>query len=314
MNGVVTAFVAISPRFVIAGNSESSLSLRQYDLSDSTAVVSPPDSSSWPPTLDPATFPLFGLKSSVLLGKCSHSSVSSLSAAENHVLATSGSSASLWDVVARARLRHFSTLDVANCADFITPDLLAVAGNACQLSLFDVRSHSSSAVFSKKIASDNLYGLAVDGLVVYCGGADGDIYKVDLRNQVKETWQLWRKDAILDLKVAPRGVAGVVASTESGRLCCVESSGSDYKFSFDTGEKFAHRVNCDVAVSRNGMDIACGGENGQAYVFQYDGTLRRRIEVPIGGDLVASVCLSESGLFVSSGPDVLYAEMEGLEL
>lgn len=309
MESVVTAFVVVSPLFVVSGNAESYLSLRHYELGGPMSVSSASISPSTSSTLI-RTFPRIELKSSVLLGKCSHSPVSSLTTAENHVLATSGLSASLWNVVKRTRVRHFSSLDIANCADFVTPQLLAVAGNACHLSLFDVRSNSSSAVLSKKIASDNLYGLGVDGPVVYCGGADGDIYKVDLRNQTRETWKLWRKDAILDLKVAPGDISGVMVSTESGKVCCVESSGSDYKFTFDSGEKFTHRVKCDVAISQNGMDVACGGEKGHAYVFQYDGKLRRRLEVPMGGDLVASVSLGQNGLFASTGSEVVYVGME----
>lgn len=307
---MVTALVAISPRFVATGDADSCLHIRQFDIDAAKLGGFGRSHTLEIQGLDKPKFPLYKPTSSVSLGKCSHSPVSSLCAAGNNILATSGSSASLWDVVSRSRVRHFATTDVANCADFVTPNLVAVAGNACELSLFDVRSHHSSPILSKKVALDNLYGLVVDGSVVYCGGADGDIHKVDLRNQKKETWQLWRKDAILDLKMAYGSTSGVVASTESGRVCCVDSYESDYKFSFDTGESFSHRIKCDVVSTSKGVDVACGGENGVVYVFQYDGKHELRTDITIGEGLVASVCWSGDDLFASTGSDVVFVDLE----
>lgn len=295
--GIVTAFVPISDNFVVTGDSESRLSILRFDRTPQRFARN--SSQSWSLTRPVAANSM---------GKCSHMPVTSLSSLEQHILAASGSSVSLWDIVGRTRLRHYATSDVTNSAEFITANLLAAAGNGCQLSLFDIRSHNMKPAMSQQIASDNLYAIAVEGTVVYCGGADGNIYKIDLRGQVKEKWEMPGKDAILDLKAGPSG--DIVCVSESGKVCGVGSTSEHYLFSYEVDGQFTHRVKCDIASSNtSGLDIVCGGESGQACVVHYDGKeCHHRFDVPIGDGLVATVKWSGSDLYASKGNEVVLME------
>lgn len=293
---LVTAFVPVSESFVVAGDSESRLSVLQVDW-QSTLSVSP-TKPHWKRT---------GLKPVASLGKCSHSAISSVVSLDKHILAASGLSASIWDAVSRARLRYYTTSDSVNCAEYITSSLVAIAGDACTLSIFDTRNHNLAPSMAHKIARDNLYGMAVDGASIFCGGADGNVYKMDLRNQLLETWELPHRDAIIDLKVASSD--HVLALTESGTIHGVGSTGPDYEFSLQIEHSFAHRVKCDVMSLRTGINVACGGEAGLAHTFHYDGKqASSKQDVPIGNDVVAAVRWSENGLFVAHASQIVLIE------
>lgn len=306
MGAIVTAFVPLSDRFVVAGDSESRLSLLDFGYPESGAsnVRFHPEN----PNFRTHHQPLPGPEN--FWGKCSHSPVLSLISLEQQVAAASGLSVSLWDAVSRARLRHLSTVGPTNCVEFVTSNLVAAAGDECQLSLFDVRSPSQNPSLAQKIALDNLYAMAVDDCSVFCGGADGNIYRIDLRNQVKDTWELPEKDAILDLKID--GARNVVAVTESGAVRCIGQQGHHYIFLKSVGESFSHRIKCDVKPTSHGGAVACGGELGLVSVFHYQKSeCSGRTQIPIGDGLVAGVSWRETGVFASNGALVVLSEWEG---
>lgn len=292
---VVTAFAPILDSFVVSGDSESRLSILQIDWSSKSEKP-----------LESAHYALRNLNSISSIGKCSHTPVSSASALKQRILATSGLSASIWDAVEKSRLRHFSTSEALNCAQWITPDLIAVAGNACAVSLYDIRIHNLTPIMSQAVAQDNLYAMCVDQGSVFCGGADGNMYKMDLRNEVVEKWELHEEDAILDMKMSGKSV---VALTESGTICAVGQTGREYEFVYETGRRLSKRVKLDVAESRLAIRIACGSECGVVQIFDVEeGGGKRDKEVILGDGLVAAVGWTEFGLLAANKNRVVLVE------
>lgn len=300
---IVTAFAQLLDSFVISGDSESRLSILQIDWSSKSEKPLAADD-----------YTLRNLNSISSIGKCSHTPVNSVSALNQRILATSGLSASIWDAVEKSRLRHFSTSDALYCAQWITPDLIAVAGNACAVSLYDIRIHNLTPIMSQTVAQDNLYAMCVDQGTVFCGGADGNMYKMDLRNELLEKWELPRKDAILDMKMSGRsggssGGRSVVALTESGTIYKIGQTGQNYDFVHETGRRLSNRVKMDVAESRLGTRIACGSECGLAHVLDVDEKGRKREkEVSLGDGMVAAVEWSEFGLLAANKNRVVLIE------
>lgn len=341
---LVTALVPVSERYVAAGDASSCVSLRRFGpTSDGSFVKNAP--------LVPREFaplphhhhhhPISYSTHTTPVGKCSHHAVTALAALGSHVTAASGASVSVWDVVAPARVNHYSTLEHTNCVDYLAPGLVAAVGNACLLLLFDLRLRVPA--FSAVVSTDNLYAVAAHEGSIFCGGADGKIYRVDLRNQRKEVWKLGN-DAVLDVHVTPGAglIAGperrngqngerpnteklkayqssysenspvsntkaydVVALLESGTVCGV---GDSIAFSSQITPTLTHKIRCDVAA--DGSAIVCGDETGVVHVFDVeDASCRKRTEVTVGDGLVAGVRWCEHGFYAASGSEVVMVEI-----
>lgn len=245
------------------------------------------------------------VSSGTLLGKCSRAPVTCIEHSTS-LLAAAGSSLSVWDVVSRQRTRIWSVSasDSANTCGHLTQTTAVCAGNGCKLHVFDTR--SPTPAMSLKIASDNLYGLTVhNDLSVSVGGADGCVYRIDLRNQGKETAKLAEKCSVLDLQLCD---LGTLVTLELGKVCLVPHFGKSYEFSKKVSSGFGHRISSDiVGNSSHGIyNIVLGSENGVVSLWEYEGgkcTDLKRVEV--GEGVISAVKWGPQGIYVCYGAEVV---------
>lgn len=245
------------------------------------------------PTLEQYRYPHNAGKS---LGKCSRFSVSCLDHRES-LLASAGSTLSVWDVVARQRTRLWllGASDSANTCGHLTPSLAVCAGNGCMLHVYDFR--STAPVMSLKVGSDNLYSLAVhEDQSISVAGADGAVYRVDLRNQQKETAVLPDRASVLDLKACE---TGTLATLENGNVCLIPSSGQEYAFSVNVAPKFNHRVGSDIFYDGAIAHIVLGSEDGT--VSYWNSSMRLPEKSTVGDKVVSTAIWGPRGIYACAG-------------
>lgn len=209
------------------------------------------------------------------LGKVSRAPVADVSSLGALAVAASSTTVSTWDLGAGRRVRSLvSPQDTARCV-FVAPQLVAAAGAARAVHLFDLRSAGESPAASIKVARDNVYALSCsrEG-TLFTGGADGSVCVVDLRAQRAHIWAIpGQRGAVLDVRPVTNGV---VATMENGSVCQVPESGRTLGFDVAV-DAFKHRVSGDVAESPHGLRVAVGSDYG--YVWVVDGARRRRMQL-----------------------------------
>lgn len=265
---MISAFTPILDSFVVAGTSESQIEVMQFLLPDSVSAFSDihagDDTREFSLSLSGITRP----SSTTVLGKCSHWPVNDIAHMDESVAAVSASTLSTWDLVKNHRVRHLTTPDHVTTCEYVGPRLLAAAGHGRLVHLYDMRllTLAQKPAWTVKIATDNLYTMAVDECTVFTAGADGYVYGVDLRAQHKYRWDLQPNlqilankrnsyldslhpkeytadsgtNAVLDLKVSKDHM---FVTLESGQLCGIPRQMHTVEESLDTVPNNTQEIN-----------------------------------------------------------------------
>lgn len=272
----ITAFVPVLHSYVVAGDMGSQLALLRLPESflDRRHEYGRETGNSPQPHISPQPEPV-PLEVARALGKVSRAPVADVAVADTTAAAASGRAVATWDLVGGARVRHLDAPQaVARCV-YVAPQLVAAVGDDCAVHLWDVRAVAAAPAVSVKVARDNLYAVAVREGRVFCGGADGAVYTVDLRAQRAHRWSVpGGRGAVLDLAAVGQGV---VAIMEAGAVVGVPETGRALSFVAQV-PPFSHRAVGDVVESDGGLRVAVGGDDGRVHVVEGGGGAWRRHE------------------------------------
>lgn len=220
---------------------------------------------------------------------------------KNEVATAGVSNLATYDIIKQQRLFRWSTgaSDSANTCKYMTPNLVAVAGDGCTVTVVDTRGRKP--VFSKKIAKDNLYHLTWNQEHGFCvAGADGAIYQLDMRNEKAITHTLEEKLAIVGMAQHKDKVLVVLENGAVRLLLLVQLNLYLWKLDFEH-PLIRTKVGCDFQLNGLLIDVAYGDASGNLYKSSGGyGVAKKRATAHIGTSPVSFAEYYDDELWAAS--------------
>lgn len=255
------------------------------------------------------------------IGKCSRLPVSEVSGSGDALAAASAATLSTWDLVKCSRLRYWSTPDHCETCHHITPNLLAVAGHGRQVHFYDIRILNSKPTWSLPLSQDNLYTICGAQESVFAAGADGLLYKADLRNAVKTLYDF---SLHFPSESAPRAILGlsrvdteIVMLFETGDVLSLkplvnpsseEETHVSFRKSTQPAAAYTTHVGCSAFQSASKIHVATGSERGHVNYFRHDvqqNTVSHVQRLALGLEACTKVLWGPSGLYAGLGGEIV---------
>lgn len=243
---MISLVEVVSPAHAVVGSSDSSLAL----------VPLPPHGTNASDLFSPrARFPQKCSVAPVLALSFNPTALALFASAQTTVL--------VWDVVKQAKLAscRLSSPDSALAGAWLLPTLAASAGSGCGVSFWDTRA-GARKVHWVKVARDNLYFVARGENGVFCGGGDGVVHHVDVRNNLHEELRFGDFGAIVGMNTSAGGDQ-VVVVFETGDVRVAAKNALVVEFS-GVGMAAKSRIGCAVDKEM----VALGTEDGKVMVWK----------------------------------------------